>query len=121
MLYNEVLEKARGIVEKEKPEASAQKHAAFANSVAYLVTGASGGYGGPSVREHAAARLRNRAYSFEEAVKELLDDNGLIFGPIIDIHRQCWENEHCFNDDPEDILLLEGSAVMWLKFLYSKG
>src|SRR5690606_26976322 len=53
--YNVLVEQAREHAEREHPEASAQHRAAFANSVAYLVTGWSGGYGGPSVREHAVS------------------------------------------------------------------
>ena len=107
MEYDEVLEKARKIVEERKPEAPAQKKAAFANSVAYLVTGWSGGYGGPSVREHAVPRYYPGRYSFEEAVELLLRDDGPIFGPLTEIHRYCWENEHCFDDDPDDVKELE--------------
>ncbi len=99
-----VQKQAMKLVNDKRPNASGYKRAAFANSVAYLVTGASGGYGGPSVREHTASQMYGPggAYTFEEAVELLLSDEGPIFGPLTDVHRFCWENEHCFDDDPED-------------------
>jgi hypothetical protein len=104
--YNKVLTQARELSEKERPEASAYKHAAFANSVAYAVTGWSGGYGGPSVREHAAARVTRPEMTVEDACEELLKKEGVIFGPIIDLHRAMFRDEHCFDDDPEDLEIL---------------
>jgi hypothetical protein len=104
--HAEALERAKALIEERKPEASPQKKAAFANSVAYLVTGWSGGYGGPSVREHAASyRFLGMAgrFSFDEAVRVLIADDGPIFGPISDLHRQLWLTEHCFDDDPADV------------------
>jgi hypothetical protein len=106
--HDEVLERARQLVEKQKPKASGQHKAAFCNSVAYLVTGWSGGYGGPSVREHAASWLyAGKRYSFDDAVDLLIQDDGVIFGPISKVHRQCWNEEHCFDDDPVDVNELE--------------
>jgi len=109
--YNEILEKARALIEKEKPGASAHKKAAFANGVAYLTTGWSGGYGGPSVREHAVNSVVSRLgipgeIEFDAAVKELIKDDGVVFGPITDLHRDIYENDHCFDDDPEDLRIL---------------
>lgn len=99
---------ARALVEEEKPEASAQKRAAFANSVQTMVTGWSGGYGGPSVREHAAGhQYVGQRFPFEEAVRLLIADDGLIFGPLDRIHYYCWQNEHCFDDDPADVQVLQ--------------
>jgi hypothetical protein len=106
--YHDILEQAKKYIEERHPEASPQKRAAFANSVAYLVTGLSGGYGGPSVREHAAARLYGPGgrHSFEEACRLLEQDDGPIFGPISELHRACWRDEFCFDDDPEDLRVL---------------
>lgn len=103
---DEILKKAVELAQEKYPQASPQKHSAFANSVAYFVTGWSGGYGGPSVREHAAARvkLQRISWSFVEAVEELIREEGVIFGPFTDLHRQCAMQEHCFDDDPEDIV-----------------
>jgi len=106
--HDEALEKAMALIKERRPEASAQKKAAFANGVAYLVSGWSGGYGGPSVREHAVNSVVNKLgasgrISFEAAVEELIKDDGVIFGPITDLHRMLWEQEYCFNDDPKDI------------------
>jgi len=104
------IHRAMEIARKERPHASHQKHAAFANSVGYLVHGMAGGFGGPSVREHAASRLfPNKPYSFDEAIRLLLDEQaGGIFGPLTGIHRMCWADEYCFDDDPDDLKQLEG-------------
>lgn len=93
---DDVLEMAMKLVKEKYPNASSQKKAAFANTVQTLVTGLSGGFGGPSVREMAAFEL-------------LLDKNGLIFGPIQEIHRTIYERdkEICFDDDPDDLLILK--------------
>jgi len=104
--YDDILTRARKVAEEQRPETSAYKHAAFANSVAYAVTGMSGGYGGPSVREHAAARVARPYMTFEEACELLLKLDGVIFGPITDLHRAMFRDEHCFNDDPEDLEVL---------------
>jgi hypothetical protein len=111
--YDVVLERARQLIEDKKPDASPQKKAAFANGVACLVTGWSGGYGGPSVREHAVNSVINKLgipgqISFEVAVEELIKSDGVIFGPITDLHRMIWAEEHCSYDDPEDVVELEG-------------
>ncbi len=106
MEHQVILEKAMQLIQERKPEASAQKKAAFAGSVAYLVTGWSGGYGGPSVREHAVSRVfigLSGQYNFESAVEMMILEDGPIFGPIRDIHRDCWATEHCFDDDPQDV------------------
>ena len=107
--YEEILQRARQLVEERRPEASAQKKAAFANSVAYLVTGWAGGFGGPSVREHTASRQYgqkgplNGLWPFEEACNLLISENGPVFGPLTSFHRQCWTEEYCFDNDPQDI------------------
>lgn len=108
MDYHDILEQAKQYIEERRPEASPQKIAAFANSVAYMVTGLAGGYGGPSVREHAAAREfgPGGGHSFEEACRLLSSEEGPIFGPITKLHRVCWREEFCFDDDPEDLRAL---------------
>jgi hypothetical protein len=99
-----VLEQARRWIEEKRPQASEYKKAAFANSVMTILTGWSGGYGGPSVREHTALRMYGEGkYTFESVVELLNNDDGPIFGPLTDIHRECWEEEYCFDDDPQDI------------------
>lgn len=103
-LDQNILNQARRRVELEYPEESEQHKAAFANSVYYFVTGWSGGYGGPSVREHAAGRYAlGVRYLYEDAVQFLLDPYGPIFGPITELHEDCWREEYCFNDDPADV------------------
>lgn len=116
-----------------------QHKAAFANSVAYLCTGFSGGFGGPSIREHlvswslagisgnieavnfagqalttiypdgSMARAGN--WSFESAVAHC---ESICFGDISQ-HRdravQILEREHCFDDFPDDLEVLRGKFV----------
>lgn len=108
MEHQDVLQRARLLAEERRPDASAQKHAAFANSVAEMVTGVSGGYGGPSVREHVVGRMYGSVRcSFEEATELLLDDKGPIFGPLTEQHEFCWDSDesgcYCFDDDPLDV------------------
>ena len=111
--FYEIAQRARELAEERRPSESPQKRDAFANSVAYLVTGMAGGYGGPSVREHTACRQYgqkgqlNGHWPFEEAANLLLREDGPIFGPLTSFHRQCWREEHCFDDDPQDIVELE--------------
>lgn len=109
MDHNSVLNEAMALINERKPEASIEKRAAFASSVVYLVTGYSGGIGGPSVREHAVSHTHGPGggKTFDKAVELLIADDGLIFGPIRKIHRSCWQIENCFNDDPFDKAELE--------------
>ncbi|MFC7344921.1 hypothetical protein [Saccharopolyspora griseoalba] len=91
------------------PHASQQHRAAFANAVCAAVTGCSGGWGGPSVREHAAARtLSGQRLTFDDAVDLLGDPDGPIFGPLTELHWACWATEYCHDDDPDDRATLTG-------------
>jgi hypothetical protein len=119
--------------------ASLQHRAAFANSVAYLVTGASGGFGRPSIREHLcswslvgnlgtieAISIGGQTmtymkpdgslpcsgqWKYEDAIAHC---EPLCFGDI-SLWRnralQIQEREHCFDDDPEDLEALRGKSV----------
>lgn len=116
------------------PSAAIQHHAAFANSVAYLVTGASGGYGGPSCREHAVSWALSGTGGKQEQVetnlgiltvqypdgslpsagqwefeKALKFAEPLCYGELKEIHYRCYKSEHCFDDAPEDIETLKKS------------
>jgi len=109
--YDQLLQQARALIEERKPDASAHRKAAFANSVASVVTGVSGGFGGPSVREHIADQLLGRrGLSFDQAVEELLKEDGLIFGPLRQEHFDFWseQGDICFDDDPMDLAVLNG-------------
>lgn len=131
--YQKCLSWARVWGEGEASGSSPQKHAAFANAVAYLCTGWSGGYGGPSVREHAVSWSLSGAGGRQEVAKTNLGplvvqypDGTLpqagewefeaacqfaapiVFGPLTDLHRQVWSAEHHFDDDPEDLKALGG-------------
>lgn len=100
--YRTVLERAMTLARQTYPNVSPQLRAAFANSVAYAVTGKSGGYGGPSVREHVACQAMRPGMTFEAAAEELSRPDGLIFGPLTEQHRQVWDDEPHFDDDPAD-------------------
>ena len=121
---------------EHQPDASIQHKCAFANSVDYLMTGASGGYGGPSMREHLcswslagdsgsmisieiggqamSAIYRDKSlpisgeWKFDEAIVHCAK---LCFSPAGE-HRlkliQIQEREHCFDDDPIDVEALRG-------------
>ena len=100
--YSAILERALVLGKERHPDAPSQHHAAFANSVAYAVTRMSGGYGGPSMREHWASRIvasscGRQSCSFEQAV-ELLEENS--YGPLTTEHALMLELEYCFDDAP---------------------
>lgn len=87
------------------PEASVQHRAAFANGVALLVTGQSGGLGGPSIREHAIARSHVGRLELEAAIALAAP---IAFGPLdLNAARAIVLSEHCFDDDPDDLAALE--------------
>lgn len=99
--YNSILQEAWRIGKERHPDAPAEHNAAFANSVAYAVTGASGGYGGPSMREHWASRVAISRFggsgrcSFEEAVAAL---DECCYGPLTLEHALMLRCECCFDD-----------------------
>lgn len=104
--YDSILERAFEHGKSQHPDAPAEHHAAFANSVAYAMTGASGGYGGPSMREQLAGRLVVREFgtsanrcTFEQAT-ELLDE--CCYGELTLQHALMLE-EHCFGDAPGEV------------------
>lgn len=104
--YEEALCKALKFADENHPKAHPYRRAAFANSVAYHMTGKAGGYGGPSVREHVACRLgEGREMDFDEACS-LVEES--IFGPLSLCHHALWLLEYCFQDDPEDVAILSG-------------
>ena len=101
----DILQAARAWGEREYPQASTYKHAAFANSVQYAIQRASGGYGGPSVREHAVTKALNDAgQSFTDFEVVCRFVSPVVYGPLTDLHRQVWEDQQviCFDNDPED-------------------
>jgi hypothetical protein len=133
------LEKAMEWARLNHLAASNQHKAAFANSVSYLVTGGSGGYGGPSLREHLVSwSLAGASASVEtiaiagEAMTLLIPDGSvqkpgqwsfdaaiafcdpLCFNPAIKYKKlliQISEREHCFDDDLEDLKSLRGKSA----------
>lgn len=127
----DVLEQAMKWAKEKHPSAPVQHQAAFANSVQYLVTGMSGGYGGPSVREHAVSHAaigqngrtvgvptnmggltmmlpdgslpHAGQWNFDKACKFA---EPICFGPITRLHFGCYRTEHCFDDAEEDLKAL---------------
>ena len=100
--YDQILTQAHELGEQRHPDAPAHHHAAFANSVAYGVTGASGGFGGPSMREHWSSRLLHNAgmpgqIDFDCSVK-LVED--ACYGALTLEMAQMLECEYCFDDAP---------------------
>ena len=127
MDYGKILEKAMKEGQQRHPKASRYHQAAFANSVAYLVTGASGGYGGPSIREHAVSWAlagdgtndtsqgltvqypdgrvpRAGEWNFQQAC-DFADP--ICFGVLPATAERIYKDEPCFDDDPEDITTLK--------------
>lgn len=123
MDYTQILENAMAWGEQHHPDASGQRHCAFANSVSYLVTGGSGGYGGPSIREHCVTyalagdgynegglqfpdgRLpRAGDWEFEKACEFA---EPICYGALPAMAAKIAQQEQCFGDDPEDIAELQ--------------
>jgi hypothetical protein len=134
-----ILQRAMQYAIAHQPSASLQHRAAFSNSVAYMVTGSSGGLGGPSIREHlcswslagdlgtiGAVSLGGEAmtviypdgtlpktgeWEYEAAIAHCTP---LCFGDIRqwrDRALQILEREYCFDDDPADLEALRGKSA----------
>jgi hypothetical protein len=122
---------------KYHAEASIQNQAAFSNSVKYLTTGYSGGYGGPSIREHLCSwalagggeitqvgnltmitpdgRLpRAGEWGFKKAIKFC---EPICFGNLSRQALKVVEREYCFDNDPHDLTLIRDWELIELKEL----
>ena len=105
--FDEILEMAMRYGKERHPNAPFEQYAAFANSVAYAMTGMSGGYGGPSMREHWASRIIVSLFGvkadrclFEQAVEAVEE---CCFGELtleMALMSRC---EHCFDDSEADL------------------
>jgi hypothetical protein len=125
-----ILKQAREWAIANHPNAPTEQHAAFANSVSYLMSGESCGDGsGPSAREHAVSHSLAGpnggktsiggwgltillpdgslppagTWALEEALKFA---EPICFGPITRLHFECYRTEKCFDDAPEDLQAL---------------
>lgn len=83
------------------PNESDYKKSAFKNSVATAVTGISGGFGGPSIREYASPKqIENLEEAFEKCSK-------VCFHELTEKHLFFYKNRFdgypSFNNDPEDL------------------
>lgn len=132
MDYSKILEQAYAWGQKKHPESNKYRYAAFANSVAYLVTGGSSGYGGPSIREHCVSwalagdgfnvpaqtnlgtltmqipdrRLPSAGeWEFEKACQFA---EPICYGKLPAIASKIAQQEHCFDDEPADLAELGG-------------
>jgi len=107
--YDQILERAFALAKHQQPDQPVQRQAGFANAVSYALTGMSGGYGGPSMREHYASRViarhRGVRITFERACK-LLED--VFFGPLTQEMALIQYDEYCFDDAPEDLQTAAG-------------
>ncbi|MEK7452632.1 MAG: hypothetical protein AAB614_00170 [Patescibacteria group bacterium] len=111
MEYDEVLKLAMKLGKERHPEAPQHHHAAFVNSVQTLVTGWSGGFGGPSMREHWACRVAKAKdtvgqFSFDDAVTAVEE---ACYGQLTLDHANMLEEEHCFDDAPGEV-----ETAQWL-------
>lgn len=111
--HDEVLERAMKLGKERHPEAPQHHHAAFANTVATLVTGWSGGYGGPSMREHWASRVAYskgiEKFDFDSAVTAV---DEACYGTLTIDHARMLEDEHCFDDAPGEVEQAERMLAM---------
>jgi len=111
--FHETLESAMRWGKEHYPNACRQKHAAFANSVAYAAYRMSGGYGGPSVREHAANKaIIESGIDWQDKPEEEIYAfvAPVCYGPLTDLHRAIWDDQRMrdisFDNDPADIAAL---------------
>jgi len=101
--YSEILEYAYAYGKAKFSEVNDAYHAAFANSVAYIVTGWSGGYGGPSMREHWATRVahqRNLGSASWEHIYDVVED--ICYGPMTKDIAKMMTLESCRDDSSQD-------------------
>jgi hypothetical protein len=115
------------------PDSSTQHKCAFANSVAYLVTGYSGGFGGTSLREHlvswslgdVGSTNINGETMTTITPKLTLPGKWQLEAAIAHAAPLCFdaasnyrdrliqiqEREHCFDDNPADLDALRGNSI----------
>lgn len=134
----EVLKQAMEYALTHYPSESAQRRAAFANSVAYLVTGWSGGYGGPSVREHLVSwwvhnpstiKFDHWSISHEPTLPK--PGEWKVEEAYLVCEAFCFRSlpkatslriaaiEQCFDDDPTDLKVIRAREEVELEILLS--
>ena len=132
----EVLKKATEYAQRHYPSESFQRRAAFSNSVAYLVTGWSGGYGGPSIREHLVSwwvhdpnSVKFDHWRLQHGVPLPKPGEWKIDEAVLVCEAFCFRNlpkvtslrisaiEYCFDDDPEDLETIKDWEESELKIL----
>jgi hypothetical protein len=98
---------------EKRSEASQHQRNLLVRAVMALTGAVPLGAGGrPTVREHAALRQHGEGDLLDQqaAVELLITEDSVVFGPIGDVHRQCWVKEFCFGDSPEDVAELKSST-----------
>lgn len=98
-------------IRRKRPGEALARQEAFVSAVTLAVTGWRPSLGkGPTVREWAAARVCSPHWDLRAAIAMLIAEDGPIFGPITDLHRECWVEEECYDDDPRDARELSGQG-----------
>lgn len=109
-MFDDILREARTWGESHHPNASSQHHAAFANSVMYATHRMSGGFGGPSIREHAANKAVNES-GIDFADKPIEDTykfvEPFVYGELTSLHYELWSDKRIkgisFDNDEADV------------------
>lgn len=111
--FDQVAELALRFIRRKRPNESPARWDAFAGAVTYAVTGwrLFSERGGPTVRELAAGRACPPYWDMRAVIARLLAEDSPIFGELTDLHRRCWVEEHCFDDDPDDVRELSGQNL----------
>ena len=104
-LTDDILRRAFMLGQERHSRAPPEHHAAFANAVSFAVTGWTGGYKGPSMREHRARDIILQAglpgmIRFDEAV--LLVEEAC-YGPLTREIALLLCQEHCRGDALGDL------------------
>ena len=105
--FDEIIDgkEVNDFINKYYPNTSSYKKYAFKNSVAEAVTGISGGFGGPSIREYASPKQVN---NLQEALEKCAIT---CFGELTEKHLFFYKNRFdgypSFNNDPQDLEELE--------------
>lgn len=105
--FDEIIDgkEVNDFINKYYPNTSSYKKCAFKNSVAEAVTGISGGFGGPSIREYASPKQVN---NLQEALEKCAIT---CFGELTEKHLFFYKNRFdgypSFNNDPQDLEELE--------------
>jgi hypothetical protein len=109
MRGREIAKEALDYAKEHYPDASPYNRSAFANSVVYALTGFTGPYGGPSVREHVANLMLGTAYKKEDWANVPIEHlysfvATWTLGPLLPEHIKFWRTSKsiCHDTDPAE-------------------